>query len=748
MRIAKAPIRFRFNAICVLAGLTALCTVVSITAFAQQRMSISEARKDANRDFVPDRMGEMVTTAGRASVGSRVLHTSRLSVFIQDDSAGIEMTANVIPRQIREGDSIVATGKIDQYEGVTQLIVSELTIIPAGKRSPIPLHIAIPRGDMEQYEGRLLAVEGYVVGKKNDQYGDYLTIQDVRPDGGSINVFLSRKHIDTLSFDGLAIGDHLLVTGLLQQYATTSPMNGEYEIHPRYPGDLTMLGFSRLLYERAFMAGGILIIVIMIWLVVSRVQVRSRTKELDESEKRFKAIFDRSPDGIFLLDPASLEILDCNDKACTMYGYRREELVGLSVTLLRSNESLAPPDEVKTRQQYLSNLTHDAVTTEEGNYLRKDGTIIPIESSVSLIELGGRHVIMSVDRDISERTEAEKVLHASGERFRSVWYGSSDGMRLTNRDGFIVDVNAAYCTLVKMPREKLLGQTLSIVYMSQGPDDDLTPYQRRFDAGEVISGFTVPAIMWNGETIDLEISSSLIETAEGGKMCLGIFRDITERNKTEKLLRMSLQEKSILLKEIHHRVKNNMQVISSLLNLQEKRIADEGLRELFKESQFRIRSMALVHEKLYQSDSLAQIDFGEYLDSLAAKLFRSFGGHRVVWRREGSNIRLGADTAIPCGLIVNELITNAMKHAFPDNKEGVVTATMRLLPENRCELIVTDNGIGMPADLNIKESTSLGMQLIESLVEQLGGTVIVSAENGTRVTIVFPVENVEAGLGE
>jgi two-component sensor histidine kinase len=217
-------------------------------------------------------------------------------------------------------------------------------------------------------------------------------------------------------------------------------------------------------------------------------------------------------------------------------------------------------------------------------------------------------------------------------------------------------------------------------------------------------------------------------------------KDITERKRAEERLRDSLKEKSVLLKEIHHRVKNNMQVISSLLSLQGERIENGELRHLFRDSQLRIRSMALVHEKLYQSESLARIDFAEYVNSLASRMYRSFGEHHVTWHGSDEKLFLSADIALPCGLIVNELISNALKHAFPDKREGRVFFELSSGQSNQCRLVIRDNGIGLPSDFNIRRSSSLGMQLVDSLVSQIGGTIELSNHEGTRWSITFPLD--------
>ncbi len=241
-------------------------------------------------------------------------------------------------------------------------------------------------------------------------------------------------------------------------------------------------------------------------------------------------------------------------------------------------------------------------------------------------------------------------------------------------------------------------------------------------------------MLLNARKIDLE--------SEGTKsMILLAIEDITERRHSENLIRDSLREKEVLLKEIHHRVKNNLNIVSSLLELQADVIQDESALKAFKESQNRIRSIALIHEKLYQSADLSRIDFGEYVNELTTKILSSFGFDSDLCQMDIkiSDIRLSVDMAIPCSLIINELVSNCLKHAFPD-KSGKILISLSLINETNFELYVTDNGVGFPSRLNFKTTKSLGLQLVNTLVNQIDGIIEMNASNGTSFKIVFPVK--------
>lgn len=220
----------------------------------------------------------------------------------------------------------------------------------------------------------------------------------------------------------------------------------------------------------------------------------------------------------------------------------------------------------------------------------------------------------------------------------------------------------------------------------------------------------------------------------------GSITDISERRRHEEQIIASLKEKELLLREIHHRVKNNMQVISSLLRLQSSSTDDRRYTELMKECQNRIHTMSLVHEKLYQSNDLARIDFRDYLENLIHSLFRSYAvsPDKVELQLDVADIKAGIDTAIPCGLIINELVTNALKYAFPNGHSGWIRVGMWLRDDAWVELIVEDNGVGLPDDFDPNQSESLGLQLVSVLVkDQLQGELEVIRKDGTLFKMIF-----------
>jgi len=284
-----------------------------------------------------------------------------------------------------------------------------------------------------------------------------------------------------------------------------------------------------------------------------------------------------------------------------------------------------------------------------------------------------------------------------------------------------------------------------------------------FDDGNVHE-FETKMIMADDKHHFFWCTASVAVRDEDGrpKMVVEFLRDITDRKEAEKTLQTAYdqaiiyaeqlkeqveertraeKEKEVLLREIHHRVKNNMQVISSLLKLQSRRVEDKRSLEMLKESQDRIRAMALVHEKLYESKDLTNIDFDEYIKYLVQILFRSYGINRekISLKLNIERVKFNIDKAIPCGLIVNELILNSLKHAFADGDEGEIKVSLLFINENEVELAVSDNGIGVPEGIDFNNSGSLGLKLVNILTDQIDGKLYLDHSKGTKFQIRFKI---------
>lgn len=267
---------------------------------------------------------------------------------------------------------------------------------------------------------------------------------------------------------------------------------------------------------------------------------------------------------------------------------------------------------------------------------------------------------------------------------------------------------------------------------------DLAEVQAPFKrAGLLAGGFTLLVVV-AGAALFVRITGPIISRLEEHSQRLEHTVDALQES--EAAVRASLDEKDVLLREIHHRVKNNMQVVSSLLKLQEGRLIDERLRRALQGSQSRVRAMGLVHEVLYKSSDLGQIDLQRYITGLVSSLVKMYGSQedRVSLSVNADGLRLGIDEAVPCALVINELISNSLKYAFPAGAEGEIRIEAAQIGDDEVELTVSDNGVGIPPDVTFDSATTMGMRLVKGLVEnQLGGLVRVDRDNGTRFSIVF-----------
>jgi PAS domain S-box-containing protein len=244
----------------------------------------------------------------------------------------------------------------------------------------------------------------------------------------------------------------------------------------------------------------------------------------------------------------------------------------------------------------------------------------------------------------------------------------------------------------------------------------------------------------DGASLCCRASVARLEHPRLGSVLVTTLADVSEQRTAEERLRASLEEKEVLLREIHHRVKNNLQMVSSMLNLQARSTRDPVVRAVFKENQARLRALALLHERLYRSEKLARIGMAEYLESLLQSLVRAAGapGQSVSIAIEVEPAELSVDLAIPMGLIVNELASNSLKHAFPESRTGSLRVELRKSAPGQLVLLHSDNGVGLPAGLDPLSSHTLGMELVRTLVRQLGGAVAWRNNGGTEVEIRFP----------
>jgi len=348
-----------------------------------------------------------------------------------------------------------------------------------------------------------------------------------------------------------------------------------------------------------------------------------------------------------------------------------------------------------------------------------------------------------VGREVTRERQAQAERATTVRRFQTVLSNLHGGILLVSEAGMVEYVNQRFCDLfgVALVPQALMGPHVTEVHGLIGHQyRDSHAALARIDAlvraDQAVHEEEVPM---SGTRIFLRDFTPIVLD---GKSCgrLWVYSDITDRKKTETLLQTSLREKEALLKEVHHRVKNNLQVITSLLRLESGRSADRTTRGVLDDMQGRIRSMAVLHESLYQSGTYASVDLGIYLGQLAGQVFRAQGQElaRVALRLDVASVQVGMDQATPCGLILNELVSNSVKHGFPLGRAGEVHVRLQSLPGSpQVCLEVHDNGCGLPDDFLHRRSQSLGLQLVEDLASQIDGSLNVGTGPGARLSVVF-----------
>ncbi|MBP7603600.1 MAG: cache domain-containing protein [Spirochaetes bacterium] len=350
---------------------------------------------------------------------------------------------------------------------------------------------------------------------------------------------------------------------------------------------------------------------------------------------------------------------------------------------------------------------------------------------------------------------AEKALEDSEQRLKNIIDFLPDATFAIDNEGRVITWNRAIERMTGLPASEMIGKgdleyaipfygekrPLLVDYIINWTDDFLDTYQYlKRDENRLIAEAESPVILGGGHYF-LATASPLYDADGNPAGAIESLRDITERKLAEKRLAEALEEKEILLKEVHHRVKNNMQIISSLLTLQDSKSGNAELHRSFQESINRIHAMALVHNQLYQSSDFARISLGDYAGSLAGRLSDVYRADRPGVRTsvDADSVSVTINDAVPVGLILNELVTNAFKHAFSGN-DGTILITLRETGDGRCSITVADDGVGMPPDEERTAGTTLGLVLIEALVRQLGARMeIARPGKGTEIRITFPL---------
>ncbi|MDQ7826557.1 MAG: PAS domain S-box protein [Candidatus Eremiobacteraeota bacterium] len=482
---------------------------------------------------------------------------------------------------------------------------------------------------------------------------------------------------------------------------------------------------------------------------------------LRESEAKYRALFESLNLPVHIVDLDTLRFVEVNEAMCLLYGYARDEFLSMTVREISADIASIPEALEKIGKPCFLRRLHR----------KKSGALFPVELSGRCIILKGRSCYVAITRDVTEESERENLMAAQ----RDLGLQLSSTGTLNEALSLILDaalslkgiecggiylfdegrrefllvmhkglseafVNAADSYSLDTPQAAFVkeGQPLYItceenfsgmaeLFMAEGLKSlAVLPFQNDgiFLGSLNLASRTCPGI---SEMARIGIESIALQI--GGTLA---------RLKAQESLRASLREKEVLLKEIHHRVKNNLQLVSSLISLQERAISDETLKLALRDCRERVRSMALVHEKLYGTESFSRIDFGDYLKSILSSLFASYGKRGITYSVRAERTELSLDMAIPCSLIVLELVSNSLKYAFQGRDKGQIKVHLTASQEGRLVLRVCDDGTGLPESVNIENCSTLGLQLVSDLSSQISAQIQVERDNGTIFTLTIP----------
>lgn len=453
---------------------------------------------------------------------------------------------------------------------------------------------------------------------------------------------------------------------------------------------------------------------------------------LQESEERYKSLFNNNHSIMLLINPVDGQIIDANLAACNYYGWSHSEMIEKKITEINILTPEEIAKEIKAAKEERRNrffFKHRLANNEIRDVEVFSGSVI----------INSETLLYSIVHDITEQKFAEQALHESEEKYRYMFAKNPQPMWIYDLETLkFLEVNDSAIDHYGYCKEEFLNMTLKDIR----PEDDIPALLKDVELTKIEFN---PSGEWkhrkkDGTIIDVEIASHSI-TFNGRNARHVLIKDITERKHFEKAITDSLKEKEVLLKEVHHRVKNNFQVIISLLSLQSELINDPQILQYFVESKNRIKSMALTHELLYHQTNFESIDVRHYIDNLIDYLKRSYPETEVNINiiSDVDEINIDIDTIIPCGLIINELISNSMKHAFTGVKNGKIEISFKKSQDNFFNLTVKDNGKGISKEMDLYNLKSLGMMLVNTLTRQLGGELnIKSSEFGSEFIIKFP----------
>jgi PAS domain S-box-containing protein len=469
---------------------------------------------------------------------------------------------------------------------------------------------------------------------------------------------------------------------------------------------------------------------------------------LRESEEKFRTVLENVPD--LVLVHRNGVILYVNPAVVQMLGYTSDEVVNKPIIRYIVSEYHPTVAQAISRR-----MNGENVEPYEVEILTKSGVRRTVIVRGSLIEFAGSPASINVLTDITERKQVEEALRETGERYRSLFDRSLDCVYIHDFAGNFIDANPSALNLLGYTRDKITALNFTSLLTPDQIPLALKVIQEVITTGTQKESSEYRVRRKDGAYADVETTATLLYHHGKPYAIQGFAHDITERKHAEEKLKKfnevleqrvkerteqinaSLEEKVILLREIHHRVKNNLQIIISLLKLQSRYIDDDKTRQALNESQNRLRAMALVHERIYRSSNIAEINLKDYLGYLTKQIFSfsNIPSNQIGMKITMEDIMSNIDTLVPVGLIVNELVSNSLKHAFPDGNRGEISIAIQR-KNAMLTILFKDTGVGIPADLDWRNADSLGLRLVILLVDQLDGTIELDRSAGTVFTIV------------
>lgn len=462
---------------------------------------------------------------------------------------------------------------------------------------------------------------------------------------------------------------------------------------------------------------------------------RVAEQKLKESIESYKVLFSSIQDAMYILDEEG-RFLEVNQGAERMYGYSREKFIG------NTPDFLGAPGKVDMNLTYsrMGKALNGDVQQFEWWGKRKNGEIFPKELQLNPGKYFGKPVVIAIARDISERYEREQEVRQNEQLFRQLFQNAPVGIALLNEHKDVQLVNSSFEQIFGFNEQEIKEVSLDKIIVPDEKKEEASKLSR----SQVTFEVSTYRKRKDGEIVDVLIYGVPVRVDQKIIGIYGIYVDITERRKAEQKIKESLKEKEILLAEIHHRVKNNLAVITGLLELQVQNTDNEEAKTVLRDSQLRINSMALIHEKLYQSDNLSVIKFGKYIGELIDVIADSHitKDKPIEIEIESDPVEFTITQAIPCGLLMNEIVTNALKHAFDERKTGTISISLKKKGEN-IELVIADDGVGLPDNFEELKEKSLGMTLIYTLASQLNAEMKIESDEGTRYRLSFEIQEVK-----